>query len=93
MLLNIFSGFSSVFLVKSTANMKFVLKCVFCHDLKDHEKAWNEAKVHQIIQSSGNKLILNLIGCEMVEKSSEFTQTPTDTFLMLLPYYKVSSLL
>lgn len=87
-----FRGFSSVFLVKNSDNMKFVLKCIFCHDQKDHEKAWNEAKVHQIIQNNGNKLILNLIGCEMIEKSSEFTPTPTDTFLMLLPYYKVSSL-
>lgn len=69
--------------------MKFVLKCVFCHDPKDHENAWNEAKVHQLLQSSGNKYIINLIGCEMIEKSSEFTKTPTDTFLMVLPHYKV----
>lgn len=73
--------------------MKFVLKCIFCHDQKDHEKAWNEAKVHQLLHSSDNKNIINLIGCEMIEKSSEFTKTPTDTFLMLLPYFKVSSLL
>lgn len=71
--------------------MKFVLKCVFCHDHKDHQIAWNEAKVHQLLQSSGNKYIPNLIGCEMIEKSSKFTKTPTDTFLMLLPYYKVST--
>lgn len=70
--------------------MKFVLKCILCHDQKDHEKAWNEAKVHQLLQSSGNRYILNLIGCEMIEKSLEFSKTPTDTFLMLLPYYKVS---
>lgn len=69
--------------------MKFVLKCIFCHDKKDHEKAWNEAKVHQLLQSCENKHILNLIGCEMVEKLSEFSKTPTDSFLMLLPYYKV----
>lgn len=85
-----FSGFSSVFLVKNIDNMKFVLKCVLCHDQKDRENAWNEAKIHQLLQSSGNKYILNLIGCEMIEKSLEFSKTPTDTFLMLLPYYKVS---
>lgn len=73
--------------------MKFVLKCVFCHDQKDHEKAWNEAKVHQLINTNDKKNIINLIGCEMVEKSSEFTKTPTDTFLMLLPYFKVSTYL
>lgn len=71
--------------------MKFVLKCVFCHDQKDHKIAWNEAKVHQLLQSSGNKYIPNLIGCEMIEKSLKFTKTPTDTFLMLLPYFKVST--
>lgn len=80
-----------MYLVKDTNNRKFVLKCVPCHDKKDHEKAWNEAKIHQLLQSSGNKYILNLIECEMIEKSSKFTKTPTDTFLMLLPYYKVSS--
>ncbi|XP_022181880.1 serine/threonine-protein kinase 16 isoform X1 [Myzus persicae] len=85
-------GFSSVFLVKDTDNMKFVLKCILCHDQKDREKAWNEAKVHQLLQSSGNKYVLNLIGCGMIEKSLEFSKTPTDTFLMLLPYYKNGSL-
>lgn len=85
-----FSGFSSVFLVKNTDSMNFVLKCVFCYDQKDREKAWNEAKVHQLLQNSESKNIINLIGCEMIEKSSEFSKTPTDTFLLLLPYYKVS---
>lgn len=85
-------GFSSVYLVKDTNTMKFVLKCVFCHDQKDHAIAWNEAKIHQLLQSSGNKYIPNLIGCEMIEKSSKFTKTPTDTFLMLLPYFKNGSL-
>lgn len=79
-----------MFLVKNTDNKKFVLKCILCHDQKDREKAWNEAKVHQLLQSSGNKYILNLIGCGMIEKSLEFSKIPTDTFLMLLPYYKVS---
>lgn len=64
---------------------------MFCHDEKDHEIAWNEAKVHQIFQSNQNKYIINLIACEMIEKCSEFTKAPTDTFLMLLPYYKVSN--
>lgn len=73
--------------------MKFVLKCIPCHDKKDHEKAWNEAKIHQLLQSNRNTYILNLIECEMIEKSSQFTKTPTDTFLMLLPYYKVSTFL
>lgn len=66
---------------------------MFCHDNKDHEIAWNEAKVHQILQSNQNNYIVNLIACEMIEKCSEFTKAPTDTFLMLLPYYKVSNLL
>lgn len=79
-----------MFLVKNTDNRKFVLKCILCHDQKDREKAWNEAKVHQLLQSSGSKYILNLIGCGMIEKSLEFSKIPTDTFLMLLPYYKVS---
>lgn len=70
--------------------MKFVLKCVFCHDQNDHEKAWNEAKVHQLLQNSEDNHILNLIDCEMIEKLSQFTKNPTDVFLMLLPYYKVS---
>jgi len=82
-----------VYLVKNTNNLKFVLKCVFCHDQKDHKKAWDEAKVHQLIQNSENKYILHLIGCEMVEKLSTFSKIPTDTFLMLLPYYKVSIVL
>jgi len=85
-------GFSSVFLVKNTDSVKFVLKCVFCYDQKDHEKAWNEAKVHQLIHNSESKNIIDLIGYEMIEKSSEFSKTPTDTFLMLLPYYKNGSL-
>lgn len=76
-------------MVKNTDDKKFVLKCVFCHDQKDRENAWNEAKVHQLLQSSANKYIINLIGCEMIEKSLEFTKTPTDTFLMVLPHYKV----
>lgn len=88
-----FSGFSSVHLVKNADNLKFVLKCIFCHDQKDSEKAYNEAKVHKIVQTSGNKHIVNLIGYEMIEKSSNFTKTPTDTFLMLLPYFKVNILI
>lgn len=67
-----------------------MLKCVYCHDQKDHKIAWNEAKVHQLLKDNENKYILNLIGCEMIIKSTEFTKMPTDTFLMLLPYYKVS---
>lgn len=79
-----------MFLVKNNQNVKYVLKCVYCHDQKDHKIAWNEARIHQLLQNKENNYILNLIGCEMIKESSEFTKIPTDTFLMLLPYYKVS---
>ncbi|XP_050424096.1 serine/threonine-protein kinase 16 isoform X2 [Adelges cooleyi] len=88
------NGFSSVFLVKNSNKVEYVLKCIYCHDEGDREKAWNEAHLHKLFQNSyDDQYIIKLMGCKMLEKSTEFSKTPTDTFLMLLPYYKSGSLL
>ncbi|XP_050523824.1 serine/threonine-protein kinase 16 isoform X2 [Daktulosphaira vitifoliae] len=86
-------GFSSVYLVEDTNNTKYVLKCIYCHDEKDKEKAQKEAEMHSILDNCcKNSYIIKLIGYKMIEKCPIFSKTPKDTFLMLLPFYKNGSL-